>query len=50
MHGFVHEMRRDGLKRGRRRRPEQTSRSKSAEVNMATGDRTGRQRRLSYGS
>src|SRR5204862_7970258 len=36
VHGFVHEMRRDGLRRGRRSGPGMNARSPSAEVSAAT--------------
>ena len=50
VHGFVHETRRDRLRRGRRRRPEHDVRTcTSTEVNAATGDCARRRRRASAG-
>ena len=45
MHGFVHETRRDGLRRGRRSGPGMNARRPSAEVSTATRDDARRQRR-----
>ena len=42
--------RRDGLRRGRRRKTETILRSKPAEVRAVTGDCPGQRRRVSYGS
>ena len=50
VHAFVHETRRDRLRREGRRRPESTLRPTSTEVNRMTGDCPGRQRRASCGS
>jgi hypothetical protein len=38
VHGSVHKTRRDGLRRGRHRRPGMNARRPSAEVNAATRD------------
>jgi hypothetical protein len=48
VHGFVHETRRDGPRRGETPKPDVDPRRASAEVSTATGDRTGQQRRPSY--
>ena len=45
MHGFVHETRRDGLRRGRRSRPDTNARDLFAEVSAMTRDHPGRLRR-----
>ena len=51
MHAFVHETRRDMLRRGRRRRPGTTSCRRSAEASAAAaGDCPRRGRHTSYGS
>ena len=47
---FVHGMPRDGMRRGRRRRPQTTSLRRPAEVNTLVTDRPKRQRRASYSS
>ena len=50
MHGFVHDTRRDGLRRGRHIGPGMNARRPSAEVSEATRDDARRQGRTSYGS
>ena len=50
VHGFVHETRRDGVRRGRCRWSIRTLRRPLTEVSATTGDGPRRQRRPSYGS
>jgi len=50
VHGFVHETRRDGLRRGRCRRSTRTLPYPLTEVSATARDRPGGLRRTSYGS